>query len=53
MSKIEGNEELAPEINVYLQEKGKYVKDEDIAEYLKKPDIQACWGLKKIISKAT
>ena len=40
MARIDANEELAQEINIYLQEKGKYVKANDIAEYLNKPEVQ-------------
>ena len=53
ISIIDADEELAQEINLYLQEKGKYVKANDIAEYLKKPEVQSRWNLKKTISKAT
>ena len=40
MARIDADEELAQEINIYLQEKGKYVKANDIAEYLNKPEVQ-------------
>ena len=53
MSKIDADEELAQEINLYLQEKGKYVKADDIREYLQKPEVQSRWDLKKSISSAT
>ena len=36
-----------------LQSKGKYVKADDITEYLKDPEVQSRWGLTKSISRAT
>jgi hypothetical protein len=53
ISKIQEDEEFAQEINLHLQTKGKYVKADDIMEYLKDPEVQLRWGLKKTISHAT
>lgn len=52
-SRIDTDEELAQEINLYLQAKGKYVKAEHICEYLNQPDVKEKWGLKKTIGKST
>lgn len=41
LARINANEELAQEINLYLQEKGKYVKADDISEYLNKPEVKS------------
>ena len=53
LARIDADEELAQEINLYLQEKGKYVKADDISEYLNKPEVKSRWELKKSISRAT
>ena len=56
-SRINTDEELAQEINLYLQAKGKYVKAEDICQYLNQPEVKERWGFKKnnqqIYSKAS
>ena len=53
ISKIQEDEEFVQDINLHLQSKGKYVKAADITEYLKDPEVQSRWGLKKTISHAT
>ena len=52
-ARIDTDEEFAHEINLFLQSKGKYVKANDISEYLNDKDVQKKWGLKKTIGKAT
>ena len=39
VSKIQEDEELVQEINLHLQSKGKYVRADDITEYLKDPEV--------------
>ncbi|KAG1759608.1 hypothetical protein EDD22DRAFT_782371 [Suillus occidentalis] len=44
---------LAEAIHMHLQSIGKYVRAQDIVDYLAQPDIQQKHGLKKTISLAT
>ncbi|KAG2357184.1 hypothetical protein BDR07DRAFT_1218534, partial [Suillus spraguei] len=41
------------DIKLHLQSIGKYVRAQDIVDYLKRPEIQAHHGLKKTVSLAT
>lgn len=52
VSRIE-NEVLAADIMLHLQSIGKYVRAQDIMDYLSDPAVQHCHGLSKNISLAT
>ncbi|KAG1741265.1 hypothetical protein EDB19DRAFT_1973104 [Suillus lakei] len=47
------DEVLAADIKLHLQSIGKYVRAQDIVDYLKRPEVQANHGLKKTVSLAT
>ena len=47
------NEALAADIMLHLQSIGKYVRAQDIVDYLSDPAVQNCHGLSKNISLAT
>lgn len=47
------DEDLMQDIQLHLQEVGKYVRALDIVHYLDQPDVKARHGLKKTISVAT
>ncbi|KIJ08616.1 hypothetical protein PAXINDRAFT_88609 [Paxillus involutus ATCC 200175] len=52
VSRIE-DESLAADIKTHLQSLGKYIRGQDIVDYLKDPDIQMKHGFTKSISLAT
>ena len=52
-AKIETDEEFAEELKLFLQSVGKYVKAQDLVEYLHKLDVQEKYGLKAPISLST
>ncbi|KAG1738317.1 uncharacterized protein EDB91DRAFT_1054548 [Suillus paluster] len=52
VSRIE-DEALAADIKTHLQSLGKYIRAEDIANYLKDPEVQKRHGFSKSISPAT
>jgi hypothetical protein len=47
------DEDLAMELQLHLQSIGKYVRAQDICDYLRSPEALARWGLEKTISPAT
>ncbi|KAG5639847.1 hypothetical protein DXG03_002842 [Asterophora parasitica] len=51
-SRIE-DEDVAEEITLPLQSKGKYVRAQDIVDYVDIPEVKRCLGLEKGISLAT
>lgn len=53
ISKIDTDEDLKQELSLFLQSKGKYVRANDIIEYLKDPEVLKRWELTKPISQAT
>ncbi|KAK2460996.1 hypothetical protein APHAL10511_006988 [Amanita phalloides] len=52
-AKVEADEDLAQELKLYLQSVGKYVKAQDLVQYMKQPDVQAKYGMEKPISLST
>ncbi|OAX31798.1 hypothetical protein K503DRAFT_787611 [Rhizopogon vinicolor AM-OR11-026] len=47
------DEVLATDIKLHLQSIRKYVRAHDIVDYLKRPEVRGCHGLKKTVSLAT
>ena len=52
-SKIDEDEELKQELNLYLQSKGLYMRAEDVKEFLNDPEVREKFGINKNIHLAT